>query len=373
MTEERQGTRSRTIETRASEWRANHHLRVYRGLAVTACTLALAVTAATAFTAWHVANYVIDAGWSQPVVVTVAVAIVLGAVLFAVTGARSLVLSARAAGTSDVYRGRALGAAAAESGWRSLAYSLALSGLCVGAGFLVVNDAAVSRTFFDAGLIVSSAGTILAAFVVNLEIFAVSAALILVWALVIAVARTLPGRAGRPLRALAIAYCDFFRGLPVIINIYLIGFGLPLTGLPFLKDLSSNTYAIIALTLTYGAYTSEIYRAGIESVHPSQIAAARSLGLSYFRTLRHVVIPLAVRGVIPPLLNNMISLQKDTALVAIIGTIDAFNQSKIIASNHFNLSAVTTVALIFILITIPQARFVDRLIERDRRRMRAGQ
>jgi polar amino acid transport system permease protein len=163
-----------------------------------------------------------------------------------------------------------------------------------------------------------------------------------------------------------------FRGLPAIINIYLIGFGIPLTGLPVLKDLSPESYAILALTLTYGAYVAEVYRAGIESIHWSQVAAARSLGLSYIQTLRYVVVPQAVRRIIPPLLNDFIGLQKDTALVNVIGSIDAFNQARIIGSNHFNLSPVTTVALLFILITIPQTRLVDRLIERDQRRMRAG-
>ena len=221
-------------------------------------------------------------------------------------------------------------------------------------------------------MIRDSAGRVLAAFGTNVVIFAVSAVLILIWSLVVAVARTLPGEAGRPIRMLAIAYGDLFRGLPAIITIYLIGFGLPLTDLPLLSDLSSTSYAIIALTLTYGAYTSEVYRAGIEGVHQSQIAAARSLGLSHGRTMRYVVVPLAIRNIIPPLMNNCISLQKDTALVAIIGTIDAFNQSKIIAANHFNLSAVTTVAILFVVVTIPQARLVDRLSDRDRRRMRAG-
>ena len=115
---------------------------------------------------------------------------------------------------------------------------------------------------------------------------------------------------------------------------------------------------------------AEVYRAGIESIHWSQMAAARSIGLTYGQTMRYVIIPQAVRRIIPPLLNNFISLQKDTALVNIIGALDAFNQAKIVASNHFNLSAVTTVAVIFVLITIPQARFVDRLIER--RKMAGG-
>jgi polar amino acid transport system permease protein len=165
---------------------------------------------------------------------------------------------------------------------------------------------------------------------------------------------------------------DIFRSLPAIINIYLIGFGIPLTGLPLLKDMSQESFAILALTLTSGAYVAEIYRAGIESIHWSQTAAARSLGLSYMQTLRYVVVPQGVRHIIPPLLNSFIGLQKDTALVNVIGSIDAFNQSIIIASNNFNLSPVTTVAILFIVITIPQARFVDRMIARDRRRMRQG-
>ncbi|MCX7602355.1 MAG: ABC transporter permease subunit, partial [Meiothermus sp.] len=126
------------------------------------------------------------------------------------------------------------------------------------------------------------------------------------------------------------------------------------------------------LTLTYGAYMAEVYRAGLESIHPSQWAAARSLGLSYSQTLRFVVVPQAVRRIIPPLLNNFIGMQKDTALVNVVGVIDAFNQARIIASNDFNLSAVTTVAILFILITIPQTRLVDRLVERDRARFRQG-
>ena len=150
------------------------------------------------------------------------------------------------------------------------------------------------------------------------------------------------------------------------------GFGLPLTGLPLIGNWPPEWYAILALTLTYGAYVAEVYRAGIESVHWSQVAAARSLGLSFFQTLRFVVVPQAVRRIIPPLLNDFISLQKDTALVNVIGAVDAFNQAKIVASNHFNLSSVTTVAFLFVLITIPQARFVDRLLEREARRTRAG-
>ncbi|GLU29541.1 amino acid ABC transporter permease [Brucella sp. NBRC 12950] len=357
---------------RALQWRTRNQVRTHRNRSWFAFAFSFFTLLVSGQTLYSVTTYTISQGWSAKVVLFV------GALLFVVPlgvlafSWRAVQFSAKSAKSSDIYKGRELGALASDVSWQALSYAVALLIVCAGAWFMIVNDAAVSRTFFDVNLIVRSATTILRAFGTNIVIFVVSAVLILCWALIIAIARTLPGKAGRPIRILATFYSDLFRGLPAIITIYLIGFGLPLTGLPVLKDLSSNAYAIIALTLTYGAYTSEVYRAGIESVHPSQIAAARSLGLSYVRTMRYVVVPLAVRGIIPPLMNNCISLQKDTALVAIIGTIDAFNQSKIIASNYFNLSAVTTVAILFILITIPQARLVDRLIERDRRKMRSS-
>jgi polar amino acid transport system permease protein len=126
------------------------------------------------------------------------------------------------------------------------------------------------------------------------------------------------------------------------------------------------------LTLTVGAYVAEIYRAGITSIHWSQTAGARSLGLSYAQTMRFVVIPQGVRNIAPPLLNASIAMQKDTALVSVVGVVDSFNQSMMLASNYYNLSAVTTVALLFVLVTIPQTRWVDRMLKRDRARMRAG-
>jgi polar amino acid transport system permease protein len=131
-------------------------------------------------------------------------------------------------------------------------------------------------------------------------------------------------------------------------------------------------WCILALTLTYGAYVAEVYRSGIESIHWSQVSAARSLGLSYMQTMRHVVVPQAIRRIMAPLLNDFIGLQKDTALVQVVGLIDSFSQSKIVASQAFNLSAVSIVAILFVLITIPQARFVDHLAERDAARTKAG-
>ncbi|MBL0373331.1 amino acid ABC transporter permease [Rhizobium sp. KVB221] len=359
-------------EERANSWRARNQVRTHGNRAFGVLLFSLLTLVAVAYTVHYIRNFVLAEGWSTVPVTLVALLSALLPLLVVAMAWRAVSWSSQAGKVSDIYLGRELGSKSSDTSWKALAYATALLIISASAWFLVVNDAAVSRTFFDMELIVSSSGTILKAFGTNVFIFFVAGILILVWALVVAIARTLPGEAGKPIRTIAIIYADLFRGLPAIITIYLIGFGLPLTGLPFLSDLSSNAYAIIALTLTYGAYTSEVYRAGIESIHPSQIAAARSLGLSYFKTMRYVIVPQAIRGIIPPLMNNCISLQKDTALVAIIGTIDAFNQSKIIASNNFNLSAVTTVAILFILITIPQARFVDRLIDRDRRKMRSG-
>lgn len=272
----------------------------------------------------------------------------------------------------DIIAARVAAAAARDLAWYTFGFAGALATLLIVVQFLIANNLAVSRTFFLLPLIASSFWLVLDAFWTNVYIFCVAEVLVLVWGLVVAVARLAPGAAGKPIRMIATLYADVFRGLPAIINIYLIGFGVPLTGLPILNNLSQETYCILALTLTYGAYVAEVYRAGIESIHWSQTAAARSLGLSYMQTLRHVIVPQAVRRIIPPLLNDFIGLQKDTALVNVIGTIDAFNQAKIISSNHFNLSAVTTVAILFVIITIPQARLVDRLVERDQRRMRAG-
>ena len=276
-------------------------------------------------------------------------------------------------------------------GWGSFGL-VALAFIC----FILTNDAAVGKTFFLLPLMREKWWLVTKSFLLNnLFIFVIAEILVLVWGLVVALARMLPGPAGKPIRALAIIYCDVFRGLPAVVTLYLIGFGIPISGLPELVvpkivglfvDFSTMTpmeiktatripviwWCILALTLTYGAYVAEVYRAGIESIHWSQVSAARSLGLSYMQTMRYVVVPQAVRRIMAPLLNDFIGLQKDTALVQVVGVIDAFNQSRIIASNAFNLSAVTIVAILFVLITIPQARFVDKLIERDNARTRAG-
>jgi polar amino acid transport system permease protein len=259
-----------------------------------------------------------------------------------------------------------------EEASTSLGYSAVVFVLACLVGFAVMNDGAISRTFLRGSFIAEAWGDVLQAFWVNVQVAVGAEVLVLILGLVIAVMRMLPGRAGRPLRALAILYTDVFRAIPGIIVIFLVGFGLKLAEVPVFKDLPPIWLAIFALTLTYGAYVAEVYRAGLESIHPSQWSAARSLGLSYTMTLRTVIIPQAVRRVIPPLLNDFIGLQKDTALIGVMGVIDAFTQSRLTASSVFNLSPVTVVAIIFVLATIPQSRFVDRMAQRDQARQRAG-
>jgi polar amino acid transport system permease protein len=173
-----------------------------------------------------------------------------------------------------------------------------------------------------------------------------------------------------PMRALGIAYADFFRGVPTILVIALLGFGAPALQLSWVP-LSTTFWGIVALVLVYTAYVSEVYRAGIESVHRSQDAAARSLGLTHWQSLSRVVLPQAVRRVIPPLLNDFIGLQKDTALVGFLGSVEAFKQSQIDAAATFNYTPFVAAAVLFVALTIPLARFTDWLVLRDRRRRNA--
>jgi polar amino acid transport system permease protein len=205
------------------------------------------------------------------------------------------------------------------------------------------------------------------AFLVNVRLFCISEVFILVFALFLAVLRSLPGPIFFPLRALAIVYTDFFRGVPTIMVIYILGFGATALGLSGVPT-SPFFWAVVSLVLVYSAYVAEVYRAGIESVHPSQVAAARSLGLSRWQSMRFVVLPQAVRRVIPPLLNDFIGLQKDTALVASIGVIEAFRQAQIDSAATFNFTPYLAAAVLFVLVTIPLARFTDWLIARERRR-----
>jgi polar amino acid transport system permease protein len=206
-------------------------------------------------------------------------------------------------------------------------------------------------------------------FKLNLKLMVVAEAFVLVLALLLAIVRGLPGRAAAPLRGLAIVYTDIFRGTPLILVLLMV------QGFATLNyfGLSSDTLfrnGAIALVLVYTAYVTEVYRAGIESVHPSQRMAARSLGLSYLQALRYVVLPQAIRRVIPPLLNDFVGLQKDTALVTIIGVTEAVAQAGFYSSNFFNYAAYTVAAIFFIFLTIPLARFTDQIIRQRERRER---
>jgi polar amino acid transport system permease protein len=229
----------------------------------------------------------------------------------------------------------------------------------------------VHRTFFDWGQFKDSFPEISSAFLLNVRMFCIAEGFILVFALLLAVVRSLPGPVFFPMRALGIAYADFFRGVPTILVIALLGFGAPALQLKHVP-LSTTFWGIVALVLVYTAYVSEVYRAGIESVHPSQDAAARSLGLSHWQSLRKVVLPQAVRRVIPPLLNDFIGLQKDTALVGFLGSVEAFKQSQIDAAATFNYTPFVAAAVLFVALTIPLARFTDWLVARDRRRRQSA-
>jgi polar amino acid transport system permease protein len=204
------------------------------------------------------------------------------------------------------------------------------------------------------------------------KIFLISEPIILVLALGVAIVRGLPGPASFPFRLMAVVYVDLFRGLPTILVMLMLGLGMPALQLSWLPS-SSTFWAVVTLVLIYTAYVSEVYRAGIDSVHPSQEMAARSIGLSRFQGLRYVIVPQAVRRVIPPLLNDFIGLQKDTALISVLGAIDVLNQAQIDEAATFNFTPFLCAAVLFVAITIPLTRFTDHLIERERaRRQTAG-
>jgi polar amino acid transport system permease protein len=229
----------------------------------------------------------------------------------------------------------------------------------------------VRETFLDWEVAKDSLPDILSGLWLNVRVLAVCAVLILVVGLAIATLRTLRGPLWFPVRALAAAYTDFFRGMPLIILLYLVGFGLPglrLQGMPT----SPVVLGTVALVLTYSAYVAEVFRAGIESVHPSQRAAARSLGLSYEQTMRVVVLPQAVRRVLPPLLNDFVALQKDVGLISVLGAFDAVRQAQVYADAAFNYTPYLVAGLLFVLLAIPTIRLADWVGLRAARRQQAS-
>ena len=229
----------------------------------------------------------------------------------------------------------------------------------------------VRETFFNAQQFVDSFPGLLEAFWLNVRIFLIAEPIILVLSLAIALVRTMRAPVLLPVRLLATVYVDVFRGVPTILVIFLLGFGVPALRLHGVPN-SPVFWGTAALVLSYSAYVAEVFRAGLGSVHPSQRMAARSLGLTTWQTNRYVVIPQAIRNVIPPLLNDFISLQKDTALVAVLGPVEILRQAQIDASSTFNYTPYVAAALIFIALTIPMTRFADWVQSRMSRRQRAS-
>ncbi|MEV6848643.1 amino acid ABC transporter permease [Actinoplanes sp. NPDC051411] len=228
----------------------------------------------------------------------------------------------------------------------------------------------VRTSFFSWSVAKASFVPVLEGLWLNIRMLVVCAALALVLGLVIAVLRTLRGPVFFPVRALATTYTYAFRGIPLIIVIYLFAFGVPglrLQGTP-------NVYILggAALVVTYGAYLAEVFRAGIESVHPSQLAAARSLGLTYRQTMRHVVLPQAIRRVAPPLLNDTVALQKDVGLVSLAGPVDAVRAAQIATAEHFNYTPYIVAAVLFVLLALPLIAITDAVTLRAARRQNAG-
>jgi polar amino acid transport system permease protein len=229
----------------------------------------------------------------------------------------------------------------------------------------------VQEQFFDADVAMASFPRILAGLWVNIRVLVVAAVCVLILGLTIAALRTLRGPVFFPVRAVATVYTDLFRGLPLIIVLYVVGFGIPGLRLPGVPT-SPVILGTVALVLTYSAYVAEVFRAGIESVHPSQRAAARSLGLSYRQTMRLVVVPQAVRRVTPPLLNDFVAMQKDVGLISVLGAVDAVRAAQIESSRYFDFTPYVVAGVLFVLLAIPSARLADAFATRAVRREQAG-
>ena len=296
------------------------------------------------------------------------IAVSLALLVFPIKALASMARSSNLVGQGQLVAARLPAWTSRQTALAGMGYATFWLVLVAGYLFVTANDFAVQKAFLNLEYLRRSAVLVLSAARINLYITLGASVIILILSLALALMRLLPGSAGRPIRLLAIAYVDFFRAIPTIIVLYMVGFGLPLTKLPWISQMDGIWYAIIALSLSFSAYVSELFRAAIESIHASQVAAARSLGLSGYKTYRHIIVPQAIRQVIPPLLGFFIALQKDSALVLILGLMDVFGQARFFSANFFNLSPVSLVGILFLIVTIPQTRLVDYLIERQRRR-----
>jgi polar amino acid transport system permease protein len=243
-----------------------------------------------------------------------------------------------------------------------------------GLGLAVVSSPGwprVQALFFDWDHAKASFPEIRDRFWVNVKLFLIAEPFILVLALAVALARSSRAALLVPLRLVAVVYTDVFRGIPTILLILLLGFGMPALQLEGIPN-SALFWAGVGLVLSYGAYVAEVFRSGIESIHPSQVASAEALGLSRAQTMRFVVVPQAVRRVVPPLLNDFVSLQKDTALVAVVGGFDAVFAARDYGNFNFNYTPYVVVAAFFVVLTVPLARLTDWLQRRYAERERAG-
>ncbi|PWC03345.1 ABC transporter permease [Agromyces badenianii] len=228
----------------------------------------------------------------------------------------------------------------------------------------------VQQTFFDPAVAVASLPRILEGLWLNIQVLVAASIGVVVVALLLATLRTLRGPVFFPLRAFAAGYTDLFRGVPLLIVLYLVGFGFP--GLDFFDRMPAAFWGTIALILTYSAYVSEVFRAGIEAVHPSQRLAARSLGLSHGQTMRRVVLPQAFRKVTPALMNDFVAMQKDVGLISVLGAVDAVRAAQIETAHFFNFTPYVVAGLLFVLLAWPMIRLTDWLSARMRSREQVG-
>ena len=243
-----------------------------------------------------------------------------------------------------------------------------------GLAFIVGGSAGwrvVQQAFFSPQNFADSFPMVLKGFWLNVRIFLIAEPIILVWGLILAIVRSTRSPVLFPARAAAVAYIDIFRGAPAILVILTLGFGMPALRLPGVPN-SAIFWGTLACILTSSAYQSETFRAGIESVHASQRAAARSLGLSSSQAMRYVVLPQAIRRVIPPTLSGFVGLQKETALISVIGPLEATRQAQIYAGMTFNFTSYVVAGVLFIAITIPLARFTDYLLQRTAQQREMG-
>ena len=225
----------------------------------------------------------------------------------------------------------------------------------------------IQRQFFNTDAMAAAFPKVLQGFWINMQIWLIALACIAVWALVLAVVRSLRAPWFAPFRVMVVLYIDLFRGIPALLLVLLFGFGIPALQLPGLPN-SGLFWGTVAMVLCYSAYVAEIYRSGIDSVRGGQRAAARSLGLTEGQTMVYAILPQALRNVTPALMNLVVALQKDVALLSVIGVRDAVREAQIYTASTFNYSSLIVAALLFLLATVPMARLADYVTARDRAR-----